>query len=803
MIRSFLTITFRILWRNKVTSFVNIFSLSVGIAAFIFIMLYVQHETSYDTFNEKYDRIYRLEADGYAKLPPLFGHRVKDNLPEVENVAFIAMNFKNFISYRPNGHPELTKQIEVNRVYADSTTFSIFSFPFIAGNPNNALTEPMTCVFSKSTADKLFGNIDPIGQVVDFEEEQFRVTGIIQDVELFHMEFDMLISLSSFDKQPFAKERNTNMGVHSWTWSATYLLAAPGVKPDHLEQKVNAALSELNDGKLVDIEFQEFQLRPLGDIYFNDTTTTLSYGLHGNLRNITILVFVGLFLLMLACVNYINLTTARSAVRTKEIAIKRLTGSSGRLVRLQLIGESIIITLISMSLAFTFVQLYLPRFNQLISVQLQTSDWNRPSTWVILLIAGVLLGALAGLYPAIYFTAVKPVGLVKGESFNSSRGSGLRNYLMVFQFTMSLVMIIAMLVNFRQLNFLRTADLGFNKAQIVTLITPDGDPNRYAMRQTFKKNLLQHAGIERVTYCTGFKGFPGNVNPIELPPIEVNGIEIKLKAIAADEDYLKVMGISLLEGSNFSISDQPAQPNTYQIILNQTAVKEFEMNDPIGHILRPGNSGQIFEVEVIGVVKDFHISSFHERIEPVALIKSHIPNVGMEIKISASNVLSTIQKIEAEWKKVWNDEPFQYSFLDENFNLQYQRDEQVAIVIGYFTLLAVIIACLGLFALSSFMVSRRVKEIGVRKVLGASVATIYSMLSWDFMKWILMAIVIATPLAWFLMKMWLDTFAYHIELSVDIFVIAALIAIGIALLTVTGQTLKVSRANPVDSLKYE
>ncbi|QLH33261.1 MAG: FtsX-like permease family protein [Cyclobacteriaceae bacterium] len=276
-----------------------------------------------------------------------------------------------------------------------------------------------------------------------------------------------------------------------------------------------------------------------------------------------------------------------------------------------------------------------------------------------------------------------------------------------------------------------------------------------------------------------------------------------MKAIDADEDYLKVMGISLLEGSNFSISDQPAQPNTYQIILNQTAVKEFEMNDPIGHILRPGNSGQIFEMEVIGVVKDFHISSFHERIEPVALIKSHMPNVGMEIKISASNVSSTIQKIEAEWKKVWNDEPFQYSFLDENFNLQYQRDEQVAIVIGYFTILAVIIACLGLFALSSFMVSRRVKEIGVRKVLGASVATIYSMLSWDFMKWILMAIVIATPLAWFLMKMWLDTFAYHIELRVDIFVIAALIAIGMALLTVTGQTLKVARANPVDSLKYE
>ena len=801
MLRSFLTITFRILWRNKVTSFVNIFSLSVGIAVFIFIALYVLHEASYDKFHQKYNRIYRLEADDYSKLPPRIGQQLKDNLAEVENAAFFSMDEKSYISFDPEDKPELRREIAVSKVYADSTTFSVFSFSFKKGNPRNALAEPETCVLTESAAAKLFEDIDPIGQSVKFEGRPFRVTGIIEDVKQSHIDIEMLLSRSSYANSEFVKSHprfNQDNVMNSSTWSATYLLAVPGVSRIELEGKINKQLEGLTDMELFNTEFKQFHLRPLSELYMNGVTPRLSYGRHGNLKNIIVLAFIGIFLLILAVVNYVNLTTARSATRSKEIAIKRFTGSSGRLVQLQLIGESLITTVIASVMAFTLVQFYVHKFNELVGINVELSAWNRPTIWIALVASIGLLGLLAGIYPAIYLTSKSPVSLIKGRSQNGS-DNGFRNMLTVFQFAMSMVMIVAVLINFRQLNFLRNSDFGFSKAQVLTFNTPGSDETANALRETFRQRVLLQAGVENISYCNGIPGFP---NIMELPPAEANGVKSNLKSILVDENYINVMGMKLVAGTNFTTTNAPIDRKRHDVLVNEMVAREFGLDDPVGQDIRAADSSGRY-LKIIGVIRDFHVTSLHHKIEPLVLLNFGSSNYLACVKISSSNIGRTIEAIQQEYKNVWGDHRFEYTFLDDRFDRQYKSDEQLAEVIGYFTGIAIIIACLGLFALSSFMVSRRVKEIGVRKVLGASVSTIYSMLSWDFLKWILVAIVVASPVAWFLMKMWLSTFAYHIELGIDIFVMAALIAIGIALLTVTGQTLRVARANPVDSLKYE
>jgi putative ABC transport system permease protein len=800
MLRSFLLITLRILWRNKVTSFVNIFSLSVGMTAFMFIMLYVLHETSYDKFHKNYHRIYRLEADEFGKLPPVIGNHVKDNVPEVENVAMLSNMGKGYFSYSRENDPENLKQVELDWAFADSTTFNVFTFSFLAGDPSTALKEPMATVLTESAARKLFGDIDPIGLTVEFDHNPYIVTGVIRDVTSSHIEIDALLSMVSVAKIFPEKDLNRT-APNSWLWSATYLLMTEGINEKIVEDKINKELKEFNDGKLVDTEFKHFHIRPLRDLYFNGEVQKLSYGLHGNLRTIQVLTAIGMFMLVLAGINYVNLTTARSTIRAKEIAVKRVTGSSANLLRVQLIGESVIISLVSLVVALTTMQLFLPWYNQLTSVNIQIAELNRPLVWVGLVSAGLLIGIIAGVYPAFYLTSIKPVRLIKGARVRDGEGSLFRSGLMTFQFALSIVMIVAIIVNYRQLHYLKTADLGFNKEQVVTLNTPADLPDEFVLREAFKKRLSQHAEIENISYSYGSLG--GDI--ADMPSLEINGTRKSVKFLVVDEDYLKVMGISLTKGRDFSPDHpgdviQPDVGNTAGTIINESMVNEFGIDNPIGKKLYKVEKK--FAYEIVGVVNDFHVRSLRDKIEPVMLVR-FVPGNLANIKIASANIPATLKVIESEWKSVWGAGHFNFEFLDETFDRQYSRDEQLATAIGYFTILAMIIASLGLFALSSFTVSRRIKEIGVRKTLGASVIAIYSMLSWDFLKWILVALAFAVPVAGYVMHLWLETFAYHIGLTIDVFVIAGLVTTGIALLTVTAQSLKAANANPIDSLRYE
>ncbi|HTE34049.1 MAG TPA: FtsX-like permease family protein, partial [Chryseolinea sp.] len=554
------------------------------------------------------------------------------------------------------------------------------------------------------------------------------------------------------------------------------------------------------DGKLIDTEFKRFHLRPLRDLYFHGEVPKLSYGLHGNLRTIQVLIAIGLFMLVLAGINYVNLTTARSTMRAKEIAVKRVTGSSAALLRVQLIGESIILSLVSLVVAVTTMQLFLPWYNRLTSVNIQIAELNHPVVWIGMILAGVLVGIVAGVYPAFYLTSIQPVRLIKGSGATGEGGSLFRSGLMTFQFALSIIMIVAIIVNFRQLQYLKTKDLGFNKEMVITLFTPAEMPNEFELRNTFRTKLLQHAEVENVSYSYGIPG--GEI--ADLPTMELNGARASVKGLFVDEEYVKVMGIDLVDGRDFTQTGTEGfhlSRETGVIIVNESMVHDYSLDNPIGKKIYFADHKSV--AEIIGVVKDFHVRSLHDNIEPIMLMWLAYPGQVANIKIASANIPATLKGIESEWKSVWEAEPFNYAFLDESFDRQYRRDEQLATAIGYFTILAVIVACLGLFALSSFTVSRRTKEIGVRKTLGASVITIYSMLSWDFLKWILLALVFAGPVAWYLMHLWLATFAYHITLGFDVFVIAGLLAIGIALLTVTVQSLKAANANPIDSLRYE
>lgn len=805
MLRSFLVITFRILWRNKVTSFVNIFSLGVGITAFIFIMLYVHHETSYDKFNANYDRIYRLEGDDYARLSPIMATLVKERVPEVENIAQIVDMGLQFVNYIP-GDPERQKQLEMNLAFADASVFDVFTFPIIRGKQTTALHAPFQAVFTKSAAKRLFGDSDPINQVVEYQNHQFTVVGVMADILHSHIEADVFLSKASVELVYPLVYSQIHKAPMAWIWGGTYLLINREANLSETEEKINKALAEVNVGKFNAHFFDHFHVRPLSEIYFNGNVLKHSYGIHGNLKMVQILGAIAVFLLVLAVINYINLTTARSVIRAKEVAVKRLTGSSAWQMRAQLIMESVLISLISMIAAITFIQLFLPAFNKLTGIYLSTVDLHRPIVWLFMVGGTLLMGILAGIYPSVYLTKIQPVKLVKGQSIRGTEGSFLRSLLMTFQFSLSVIMIIAILVNALQLRFVRTQNLGFNRSNILTVQLPDNFPDKVKARKSFKEGLLRHQGIEKVAMSSTSPGFGEATAPHNL----IEDKEIEFKFILCDDEYLDLMGIETVEGRGFSKSFPGDEAKWHSpsraggIIFNESTVREFGIEEPVGKILNGINTKRYFEI--VGVVKDFHTRSLHYQVEPYCLIWSVDSEDAFymaNIKLSDSDIPAALKSIEHEWKRVYGQKPFAYKFLDENFDRQYKKDDQLAETIGYFTVIALIIACLGLFALSSFMVSRRVKEIGVRKVMGASVATIYSMLSWDFLKWILVAIVIATPVAWYLMKMWLSTFAYHIDLSADVFVIGALIAIGIALLTVTGQSLKVARANPIESLRYE
>lgn len=801
MLKSFLKITYRLLWRNKINSLIKISSLAFGMAAFILIMIYVHHEYSIDRFNENYDRIYRIEADDYGKLAPIMAEHLINEIPEIESLARITGFGHNIeFTYQDPSRIESSRSISAHFFYADSSLFDIFTFPMLRGEPDDALSRPFTAVISESLSNKLFGSEDPVGKVISTVGDQWTITGVMKDIENAHFESDAFFSHVSIEKK--FPDRNINQKPSDYfLWDVTYILLPAATNISLLEKKINRVLEPINNIEMIGYEFDGFSLRALKDIYQNGAIAHEGeYAYHGNPVIVHSFIAIAIFILLMAIINYVNLTTARSSLRTKEVAIKKVMGSAFWRLRMQFIFESMILTIISYILALTLIQALASPFKNLVQINFNPSELNNLQFWSLSL-AGILgIGFIAGLYPAFFLTSMNSVSLMKGEQKTGRGATVIRRILLTSQFVVSVILIIAILTNLRQLHFVRSMDMGFNKEQVISTTTGDSDES---VKQTLKNRLLAIPGVSNVSFSSG--GI-GNQDPGVSPTFEINGVKKSLNFITIDPDYADVMGLEILEGrmpEKGRKGDIFNTGETVRFVINETGLKYLGM-DSIGILPVPTHFENRSERwEIIGVVKDFHYQSLHHQIEPMILFwlepVGHLAN----IKLSGHDIPKTIQAIEQVWKETLGWDKFDFEFLDQIYAEKYQKEERAARVIGYFTVLAVLISSMGLFALSSFMVSRKTKEIGIRKALGATVASIFINLSKEYLKWIALSLIIATPIGWYLMYKWLEKFAYKIDLGLDMFLLTAVLTLLIALITVSWQSFKTARANPIRALRYE
>jgi putative ABC transport system permease protein len=790
MIKHYLKTAFRNIYRNFGYSLINFIGLSIGITLFILIMLYVHNEYSYDKFNENYNRIYRFEFGDAESvhLPSAAGLDAQDWFPEIEKVV----RFKSWGSFVLNYE---TKAFKIPKVMlADSSFFDVFTTRFILGDPKTAFDVSNSIILTERVAKIFFGDKDPLGQILKTTQGyELVVKGVIQEFPNFHIQIDALIPfnlLGVINSKEFLRSYGT------WQFQ-TYFLLPESFDNKNLAEKLVNKFKE----RWTDWEDPLITLRPLKDVYFADHTKADFGVVHGNKTNVKLFFAIGIFIIFIACINFINLTTAKAATRATEVGIKKVHGAFKRQLVFQFLSESILIIFISFLVAITLVQLLLPAYNNLIQKELSFIEIVNP-LFVIISIAGIFLtGIIAGIYPSFYLTAFNSVSVLKGEKTRGKSAAIFRKILIIIQFTISVALIISTLTVQKQLNYLKNKDMGFTKENILTIGL---NSNIKSQKEAFKQKLLEHPEILGVSYSGGTissirntEGFDFNSDG-ELTSIQLHPI---------DPEYLDLYEIELLEGRNFSFDNKT--DHQQKIILNEEAVKQsgLKMGSTAGTIFHRDSwyftALPSKECEVIGVFKDFHYRSLHENIGPQGLVWNEEWLGAINIKIRPENTKKTIELIETVFKEFSNNIPFEYTFVNEEIDNLYKSDNQLGKFFRYFALIAIIIAMLGLFGLAAFIAESRTKEIGIRKALGSSVSKIVLMISKEFFKWVIIANLIAIPIAYYGMNKWLQTFAFKVKITPDIFILSAIISLLIALLTVLYQALKAARSNPADSLRYE
>jgi putative ABC transport system permease protein len=806
MIKNYFKIAWRNLWKNKGFSTINIFGLAVGIACCLLITLYVTDEISYDRFHEKGERIYRLNLDikfggseqSVAQTSDRLGPVLKKDYPQVED----------YVRFYDRGPFLIKKSGTVNNIreekilFADSTVFDVFSFPLIVGKPASALNEPNTLVISEAAAKRHFANQNPIGKVLNLDNKQdYIVTGIMKNIpENSHIKADFFISMKSLD---YDWNRFLSNNFH------TYIVLKNGtdakVFDSYFKQVVRKYVSpELykDMGSTIDDftksgSYYRYSMIPLTDIHLK-SKQTLGLGINGDMQYVYIFSIVALFVLIIACINFMNLSTARSSKRGKEVGIRKVLGSERYQLMIQFFSECILLSIFAMFAALIFVYLLLPFFNDISGKSLYISNLLTPKFLLLITILPLFVGVLAGSYPAILLSSFKPIRVLKGRL--NLKGGSLRNALVVFQFASSIILIVGTVVVYKQLNYIQHKNIGFNKDQV--LIVNDA----YALDKQarfFREEVIKIKGVESGT-LSGYLPTPSNRdNTVMFPEGQINqnkGVQIGRWDI--DYDYIKTLGMQMKEGRNFSAE---FGTDSTAVILNETAAKLLGYKDPLNKSVTmfTGDSSKTKMYRVIGVVKDFHYESLRSNIGALSMFLN-LSRGNVSFRLSANTDLaSTIKKIETKWKELAPGQPFTYSFMDESFNSIYKAEQTIGKISLAFALLTILVACLGLFGLITFVAEQRIKEIGIRKVLGASVSGIVQLLSKDFIKLVLVSICIASPIAWYIMNKWLQDFAYRIHISWWIFFVAGMLALLIALCTVSFQAIKAAIANPVKSLRTE
>jgi len=808
MIRNYLKIAFRNLKRQKISTSINIVGLAIGLATCILIMLYVQDELSYDRYNEKADRIFRvalkLGLDGKDVGGPMLGPNVARDLqqefPEVLKATRILNQGTEFVSYGTSSFKQ------DNLLAADSTFFEVFTIPFLKGDPKRALTEPNTLVLTEATARKYFGNQDPIGKALLFgsEKKPYRITGVVRNVPAnSHFRFDMLISLAGYDEQHIG-----------WLYSInyyTYVLLPEKYDYKKLEAKI-PRLAEKQIGaelqqwlKITPAQFRAkgddfgLFLQPLTSIHLHSRFGGIELSPGGNILYVYVLTAIAIFMLLIACVNFMNLSTATAVRRSREVGVRKVLGSVKGQLQQQFLIESVLLAMVALLVGLLVVGLALPFFNQLTGKHLAFSLLINPFVSAGLVAAAVLVGLLAGSYPAFYLSSFKPVVVLKGQVTAGRGNFNLRNGLVVFQFFITISMIVATVTADRQLRYMQSQKVGFDREQVLVIHDTHMLRNNEAV---FRDRIIQSPQV--VTGSISGQVPVGNSN---LDNTTVMSKENPDKGVMSrfyyvDDAYIPTLGMKVVQGRNFS---KNFPTDSFAVILNETAVKALGwQQDPVGRELigHTDDNGVKTYYRVIGVVSDFHFESLRQKIGPLVMFLGR--NSGnILVKTHTDKLPQFLASLKRQWESFSPAAPFSYSFLDDRFAQVYVSEQKIEQVLTLFSSLTIFIACLGLFGLATYTAEQRTKEIGVRKVLGASVGSVVALLSKDFLKLILVALLLATPIAWWGMDQWLNEFAYKTTMDWWIFALAGLLAVGIALLTVSFQSIKAALTDPVKSLRSQ
>lgn len=794
MLKNYFKIALRNLVKHKGYSFINIAGLAIGISLCLLILMYVKHELSYDRFNEKADRIVRVnmvDPDGtqLAVTPSLVAPSIASIAPEVEKWVRL---------YEPTRYSPVIVKAGTNKFqensffFADSSFFDIYTFKFLAGNPTTALLNPRSLVLTETMAKKLFGPINAVGETVDatvFNSEYvFEVTAVIEDVPSnSHFSFDYLGSLNTMSSW----SQLTDTEIAAANFYTYFLLTSPDAV-NSLQMKTDTFIEKnVKDQRDISLAY-----KPLTELYLNsEVSGNYEIAPMGSKNKVYGFMFLAFMVLLIATINYINLATARSSRRGSEVGIRKALGAVRAQLIKQFYGESLVITLLSVIVAIILVEISKDTFFGLMGQDIGFDLVADPSTWILLLGVVLITSTLAGSYPAFLLSSYQPVKVLKGLFGTSGSDGALRKSLVVFQFAISTFLILSTAIIFRQTDFILTSNLGFEDEQVIVL--PARDSQLSQKQDLLKSEILRQPGVVNASYMSNipgkiFGGYTSQHSPDE--------DKISTLAGAADQDLVETMGMQLLAGNGFPKNTDYDIEQGFAYMLNEklAGMYGWSAEEAIGKKFNVVGDG-----EVVGVLKDFNIASLHEEVSPLALFMDGRRYNYLMVKISPDNASQTLGLLENVWNQVAPHRPFEFDFLDQQLNALYKSDIRTRNLLSLFSGLAIFIACLGLIGLSSYLIERRSKEIGIRKVLGASIAGIVSLLSRDFLKLVGIGFLVGAPLAWFAMEEYLQNFAFRINIGITVFVIAAVIALFATIATVSWQSIRAALANPVDSLKSE
>ena len=794
MIRNYLITAIKHLKKQKTFSFINIVGLTVGITCCLMIFLFILNEFSFDKFHRNGENIYRAvrisNTNGEKReipwLSPLYAGALMNDYPDA---------IKKVIRIQPDNDLVIYNNISFNekKVYlVDSNFFDFFSFRLVKGNPATALNDPLSIVMTVTTAKKYFGNEDPIGKVVDFNKKmQLKVTAIVEDVPVnSHLDFDMLVPISNWRNTPFFNQWPSN-GLY------TYVQLNPSVKPESLMKQFPAFMEKYLGEFYRENGFKmDLAIKPLHGIYF-EGDGRFDNVKHGSKKMVYIFMSIAILILVIACINFMNLATARANDRSKEVGLRKVMGAMRKDLAWQFIFESLIFAVFASVFAMLSLQLIMPVYTNFLGYKLPLF-WS--NGWVYVFIIGIIIviGLLAGSYPALQLSSFSPIESIKGKLKVGKHGAMFRKTLVVFQFAMSVLLIISVAIVMKQMHYVRNKDLGFDKEQSMIIRLDNGTIRKN--RVQFKNELQRDPAVVNVVLMTGEPG--GFHDSYGFESESKPGEKFMLNTEFADFEYVQTLGLKIIAGRNFS--PEFVTDSVQSVIVNRSAAKAlgYEPEKAVGKWIR-NISQDSLKRSIVGVIEDYHFTSLKERINPLVISTKKDDRRLALIKLNTSNLSQAIDRIGKIYHNNATDFPFEYDFLDERFNTLYKSEAKQEALLSVFSIIAICIACLGLFGLASYTAVKRTREIGIRKVLGSSVDGIVLLLSKDLLKPVILGTIIAVPIGYYIMQNWLENFAYKVNIQWWMFVIAFVVAISIAILTVSFQAIKAAIANPIKSLRTE